>query len=193
MLETHGGTGVLWRAVFPDVERGLVFEIDPRKAEHLAQQRPTWSVYEADSHRALAAGAGLHLRFNLIDVDPYGDPWSTIESIFVNPERPLADRLAITVNDGLHRKLKVQGGWNVRSIQPAVRHFGNHGLNQRYLEVCRWNMERIVTPLGYTVRQWTAYHCGVSQTMTHYAALLEKAHDDQAVQLRGEDSQRASL
>jgi hypothetical protein len=174
MLETHGGMGHLWRAVFADVTSGVVFEVESRKAEALAVQRPTWSVYEADSRKALTAGAARHLVFNLIDVDPFGDPWGTIEAIFTN-DRPLAERIVITVNDGMHRKVKVQGGWSARSLQPAVRHFGNHGLNARYLEMCRWNMERLVSPAGYAIREWTAYHCGLSMTMTHYAALLCRA------------------
>jgi len=150
-----------------------VFELDSRKAQALAVQRPSWSVYEADSKKALAAGAAKHLSFNMIDIDPYGDPWAVIESVFTL-DRPLASEIAITVNDGLHRKLKVQGAWSVKVLAPMVAHFGNHGLDTRYLEACRWNMDRIVEAVGYKVREWTAYHCGMSMTMTHYAAHLTR-------------------
>ena len=173
MLETHGGMGHLWRSVFPDVERGLVLENDARKAEHLAAQRPTWSVYEGDTPKALAAGAGFHLCFNFIDADPFGDPWPTLEAIF-KPERPLATRLVVTVNDGLHRKLRVQGAWSIRSMAPVVAYWGNHNLHTRYLEICRWNFDRITARCGYAVQQWTAYHCGEAGCLTHYAALLER-------------------
>jgi hypothetical protein len=160
--------------VFPDVDRGVVFEVDARKAEALAVQRPSWSVYEADCRAALEHGAGRHLCFNFVDVDAWGDPWGAVEGLFALRERPLADELAITINDGLHRKLKLQGGWSAKTLQPAVRHFGNHGLNTRYLEVCRWNLERIIEPFGYAIRNWTAYHCGLSETITHYAAVLQR-------------------
>jgi hypothetical protein len=173
MLETHGGSGHLWRAVFPDVEQGVVLDNDARKCEALSQQRPTWSVYEADSAKALAAGVGKHLRFNLIDADPFGDPWPTIEAIFRH-ERPLADVLALTVNDGLHRKLRLQGAWSIRSMAPVVQFFGNHDLHTRYLDICRWNMERLVALARYRVRHWTAYYCGDNNCLTHYAALLER-------------------
>src|SRR5678815_1224206 len=66
VLETHGGIGAIYRRCYSMVPSGVVFEKDPRKAEILAGQRPTWAVYESDCEKAIAAGAGAHLLICLL-------------------------------------------------------------------------------------------------------------------------------
>ena len=78
IMETHGGMGDLWSAVYRDVEEGVVFEKESEKADYLARQRPSWAVYHADCVKALAAGAGAHMEVNLLDLDPYGGCWETL-------------------------------------------------------------------------------------------------------------------
>jgi hypothetical protein len=100
IVETHGGRGDIWSAVYRDFPTGAVFEKDPGKADILAMQRPTWAVYEADVEIALAAGAARHLTVDLLDVDPYGAAWPALKAFF-GSTRPLAPRMVVVVNDGL--------------------------------------------------------------------------------------------
>ena len=172
VIETHGGFGRIFSRCYSHVSDGIVFETDPAKADALAIQRPSWGVYQTDSEIALADGVGAHLEANVLDCDPYGEPWPVIEAFF-STSRPFARRMVLVVNDGLRHKTKLSGGWNVHSMQPAVEHFGNV-LGKKYLEVCEWMVRRISARVGYRVTKWTGYYCGKKKAMTHYAALLER-------------------
>src|ERR1035437_8353238 len=79
VLETHAGTGQVWKRVYSEISQGVAFDAKPAKAELLAIQRPTWSIFESDCIPSLRAGAGEHLLWNLVDIDPYGAPWPVIE------------------------------------------------------------------------------------------------------------------
>lgn len=131
-------------------------------------------MYEADCIRSLRAGAGAHLAINLIDCDPYGEAWETLQAFFES-ERPFPKRIGVAVNDGLRMKLKITGGWDVASMHPAVRKFGNAAMYAEYLTIARWNLERIAGERGYAITDWTGYYCGHGDCMTHYAAVLERA------------------
>lgn len=174
VLETHGGVGKVFERIYADLPQGIVFESDAGKAEILCRQRPTWSVYQARSDVMLAEGAGNHLPVSLLDVDPYGEPWPTIEAFF-RSERPRVPRLGIAVNDGLRQKLRLQGGWSVHSMRQAVERWGNAALHEKYLEVAKWKMEQLGALQGYELTGWTGYYCGYNDDMTHYAAVLERA------------------
>jgi hypothetical protein len=172
IVETHGGVGQIWKRMYSEIPQGMVFEEKPAKAEKLAIQRPTWAVYEADCVKSLRAGIGAHLKINYIDLDPYGEPWAALEAIFAS-ERPWPTRLGIVVNDGLRMKCKLTGGWDVESLRPAVRQFGNSAMYPEYLMVARWNLERITATRGYRLTDWAGYYCGHGDCMTHYAAVLD--------------------
>ena len=173
VMETHGGAGKLYRACYSHVAQGVVFETDAEKTELLARQRPTWAVYEAKSETALAAGVGAHLEINVLDLDPYGEPWPVLEAFFTS-ERPRAPRLWVVVNDGLRQKVRISGGWNVRSLEKAVARFGNN-LDRMYLDVCRWLLAEHAKAAGYALRRFQGYYCGHGDQMTHYAAMLEQS------------------
>lgn len=173
-LETHAGNGKLWEAVYADLDHGIALEIDNAKCERLANQRPNWCVLQCDAIDALMAGAGSHAPVNLLDIDPYGDPWPVIEAFF-GSERPFPDPMVVVVNDGLRQKLKLGDGGAVKSMRAAAAEIGSAKLSERYLDVCRWNLARIVRRRGYEIAEWTAYHCGKSNGMTHYAAVLRHA------------------
>ena len=172
ILETHGGSGKLFKRVYDDVTVGLVLDSDAMKAELLARQRPTWRVYEAKAEKAIAAGLGADFACNLVDVDPYGEPWPTLEAYFTS-ERQRPAVIGFAVNDGLRQKLKVQAGWQVRSMRQPIEHFGNTQLHSNYLDVCRWKFERFAELIGYNITHWAGYYCGKSDDNTHYAAVLE--------------------
>lgn len=121
---------------------------------------------------ALSDGACSHLEVGLLDVDPYGEPWPTIEA-FMTSDRPRARRVGIAVNDGLRQKLRLQGGWSVKSMRQAVEKFGNAMLFEKYLDVARWKLEKLAALQDYAITHWTGYYCGFQNDMTHYAAVLE--------------------
>lgn len=82
VMETHGGAGKLFDACYGNVRDGIVFEKNPKKSKLIGLQRPTWRVYEADCESAIVSGIGGDLPVNLLDVDPYGDPWPVIDAVF---------------------------------------------------------------------------------------------------------------
>lgn len=172
VMETHGGAGALYRACYSQISRGVVFEKDPAKCDLLARQRPGWAVYETNVEGALAAGAGAHLEINVLDLDPYGEPWPALRA-FMESERPRAARLWLVVNDGLRQKVRMGGAWSCASLQPAVARFGNN-LHDCYLDVCRWMIAETTEAVGYALRRFQGYYTGHGDQMTHYAALLEQ-------------------
>lgn len=172
VLETHGGAGMIWSRCYSHLDRGVVFEKDAIKAGRLARQRPTWAVYEADTARALAAGAGAHLPVTVLDVDPYGDPWPTIAAFFTST-RPRAPRLSVVVNDGLRHKVRLGGAWTTGTLAPLVKQYGND-LHDVYLEVCQELMRTEAAKAGYALGRFGGYYCGHRGQMTHYLAVLEQ-------------------
>ena len=172
VLETHGGWGEIFAAAYGHIRQGVVLEKDPQKAEYLARQRPTWAVYEGDSAAALSLGAGAHLVTNVLDIDPYGDPWPVIQAYF-RSARQMADSMVVVVNDGLRQMVRTGTSWQSNSLSPIVAEWGND-LFGRYLEVCEELMRRSVLPADYHMTFFDGYHTGHSGSMTHYLAVLEK-------------------
>lgn len=174
VCETHGGYGVIWEQVYRAVPQGVVFEKDERKAEFLAEQRPTWAVYEADCEAALRAGAGAHLSVNFLDCDPYGEPWPVLDAFFTS-ERPWPETLAIAVQDGLRLRLGITGAWSTGSMTEAVARYGNSGVFDNYLAVCQEKLTQIAGQRGYKLTRWAGYYCGNANKMTHYGALFTRS------------------
>lgn len=172
VMETHGGAGKLFDACYGDIERGIVFEKDHQKTKLLSLQRPTWRVYETDCEMAIGAGIGGDLPVNLLDVDPYGDPWPTIEAFFES-ERERPEMLCVAVNDGLRRKVRVGGSWEATSLQDIVSKYGND-LHSIYLEVCQDLLKQKAGKAGYNLTRFAGYYCGVMKEMTHYLGVLER-------------------
>ena len=172
ILETHGGLGRLWAACYAGVGAGVVFEKDEDKAAYLARQRPTWAVYEVDCVRALAGGVGAHLEVNVLDLDPWGEPWPAIGAFFES-ERPRAARLWVVVNDGLRDCIKTGRAWRVESLQGMVQHYGND-LFARYLDVCRELLTQKAAQAGYSLDRFAGYHCGAGGIITHYLASFSR-------------------
>jgi len=173
VMETHGGYGHIWQRCYREIPRGAVLEIRAEDAEALARQRPTWAVYQADCVNALAGGVGAHFKINFLDCDPWGEPWPVITAFF-SSKRPFPKRLALVVNDGLRRKLKLGGAWTVGSLSDVVRRFGNGRIYRDYLAVCRILVAEKAALAGYRIIRWAGYYCGERQQMTHYAAILER-------------------
>lgn len=170
VMETHGGFGRLYLETYRDVRQGCVFETDEKKSGILAAQRPTWAVYQSDCVRSLLAGAGSHLAVNVLDVDPYGDPWPVIEAFFVS-DRPRPARLVVVVNDGMRRNTRFGLSWRSRSLQSVVDRRGND-IFDHYLEVCEELMTEKAAQAGYALSRFSGYYCGAKEQMTHYLAVM---------------------
>lgn len=173
VIETHAGFGRLYSRCYKHVVRGVAFEIKAERTGALALQRPTWAIYEGDCIPALAAGIGSHLTANFIDIDPYGEPWPTIDALF-SSKRTWPQRLVVVVNDGLRHKVRIGAGWKVKSLRAAIERHGNAHANDHYLEICRELMAEKAGQAGYELVRWSGYHCGRMQMMTHYAAVFER-------------------
>lgn len=177
VMETHGGEGHLFRACYSEFTHGVVFEKDPRKTAILAQQRPTWAVYEADCEVAIATGAGNHLPVNFLDVDPWGTPWPVIEAFFTSNRR-FSETLHVVVNDGTRRVLGQQKSasdqrWKTGALLEAAIEFGEE-LHSCYLDVCQCLLQSRAEKAGYCLSDWTGYYCGRADSMTHYWAILKQ-------------------
>ena len=170
VMETHGGYGRLWEACYAHLAHGIVFEKDSERASHLVLQRPSWAVYEADSEAALRLGAGAHLEVNLLDLDPYGDPWPTIAAFFAS-DRPRAPEMFVVVNDGLRMSARLRTAWHTGSLAPIVGKYGND-LGPVYLDVCEELMRENGAKAGYQLEAFSGYYCGHLGNMTHYLARL---------------------
>lgn len=171
VMETHGGYGAIWGQCYSDIANGIVFEKNANKTQVLAVQRPTWAVYECECEGALLAGVGAHLPVNFLDCDPYGEPWPVVDAFF-GSDRPFPPTLAIVVNDGLRQKLKMNGGWNVASLEQKVSEYGNSALYRNYLAICKELLQEKASQQGYKLTRWAGYYCGHGDQMTHYAALF---------------------
>lgn len=170
VMETHGGEGHLFNGCYAHIDEGVVFEKDPMKVRTLAKQRPSWAVYRADCTPAIAAGAGNHLKIDLLDVDPYGSPWDTIEAFFTS-SRPFADYMLVAVNDGLRHKLGTGSGWEVHQLEEMVAKYGND-LHPIYLQIAEEMLSKMASHAGYRVTRFNGYYTGHSNAMTHYMAEL---------------------
>lgn len=173
IMETHGGHGKLYERCYSGFS-GVVFEKDPAKTDLLCSQRPDWSVYEGDCIAAISAGAGAHLPINFLDVDPYGQPWPVFDAFF-SSDRPRPETMIVVCNDGLRQKLKLNGGWQTKAMQPIIAKYGNDRLFGCYLDVCRDLLGQIAGMAGYSINNWRGYYCGHAQQMTHYAAMLNRS------------------
>lgn len=176
VLETHGGWGHMYADCYTHIAQGLVCEKNPQKAEKLMRQRGhKWGVFETDVNKALAAGLGNHLEVNFLDVDPYGDPWPTIDA-FLESERTLPPVLMIAVNDGLRFLAQRQRGWTSKTLEPIVRKYGNSALYERWHDICKEMFAERAQNAGYRVEGWTCYSPERSDYysghITHWAGLL---------------------
>lgn len=172
VMETHGGTGQLFRGCYRNLTQGVVFEQNGEKAVKLARQRPTWAVYQCDCVSALSEGVGGHLAVELLDVDPYGDSHPTLDAFFASA-RPFAPVMAVVVNDGLRQSLGLGTAHNIRSMQGMVEKYGND-LHPIYLEVSQELLVGYAKRVGYTVTMFAGYYCGPAQFNTHWMALLRR-------------------
>lgn len=173
ICETHGGYGKLFQRCYVGIRSGVVFETDEKKAMVLARQRPSWSIWNEDSTAAIVNGVGAHLVVNLLDVDPYGQPWDLFDAWF-GSDRPRATKLVVVCNDGLRQSLRIGGAWNVKQMSGMVRKYGNR-LHDFYLEIAKEVLTEKAAIAGYSMCRFSGYYCGPGQQMTHYTAEMTRS------------------
>lgn len=167
VMETHGGFGKLFRACYRRVELGCVFDTKEAKADKLAEQRPTWRVYQNDCVAGMEAGLASDIPFNVLDCDPYGQPWPAIDAFLGS--RPAVPALWLVVNDGLRQKIQVGGAWSVESLRSAVERRGND-IYADYLDICEEMLDEKAARAGYRLDRFAGYYCGKAKGTTHYTA-----------------------
>jgi hypothetical protein len=172
VLETHAGYGKIWQRCYADLSFGVAMEKDKNRTPYLAKQRPRWAIYECDSTSALEAGAASHFEINLIDIDPYGDPWPTINA-FLLSERPRPRRVVVVVNDGLRGRLQIGREADVASVYYMVEKYGS--IYEDYLDFCQIMMEEKAEQVGYSLFRWAGYYCGRNHHVTHFLAVLQRS------------------
>lgn len=175
VLEMYGGTGAIYKRLYYPILSGSVFERDPQKVDLLAWQRPTWSVYQGDTPSLLMAGIGGHLRTTIVDCDPFGHPWDSLEAFFTSMSegmREVPDFLWVVVNDGARQYLrrKASAIWSTPWIdEDLLAKYGN-ALELNYLEVARELLLRKAAMCGYVLDHFEGYYCGHVLQNTHYLA-----------------------
>lgn len=173
VLETHGGYGVIYQRCYSGLPSGVVIEKNIERAALLSRQRPHWLVYEGACEVVLRAAAGDLLGINFLDLDPYGEAWTAIDSFFA-AARSFPSVFGIVVNDGLRQGLQRGGAWKISVVQKMVQKYGNDEMAARYLEICKEMLVARVAEVGYQLTHWAGYHCGLNDQMTHYAAVLKQ-------------------
>lgn len=173
VCETHGGHGTLYEVCYRDA-KGLVCDHDDIAVTQLATQRPTWRVYQCNVGLALREGLGADLCFSVLDCDPYGAPWETLEGFFISP-RVFAPIMAVIVTDGSRQKQRIGGlmyGWESQQER--------HGRNLWgvYLACCQERFDGIIAQAGYTRAWWHGRYGGHSGQMTYWAAVLTRPQND---------------
>lgn len=172
ILETHGGLGTLRASCYRDAT-GVVCEQDPARCRSLEQQRPGWEIVCGDSTALLRAGLASQTAFDLLDIDPHGQPWPTLEAFFWSV-RCFPPVLGLVVTDGLRQHIQYQQGRNVHGMEPYRAKYGRYTWHN-YLVICRERLGDIVARAGYRVTAWHGTYQGQLKTMTYYSAVLLRA------------------
>lgn len=173
ILEAFGGFGDIYETLYHPYTAGVVLEKDPIKAHHLARQRPSWSVYQADCETALALGAGKHMVFTLADFDAYGDVWPAVNAFF-RSDRPFAERMFVVANDGLRWLAGNGGAWKSGTLAPLVQEGWGNNLYTEYLGVSEELLRRAVGPAGYTIDFFDGYYAGTGGKLCHWLAIVNR-------------------
>jgi hypothetical protein len=172
VLETHGGWGRLFDRVWFRAAGGVVLELKPNKAEHLARQRPAWSAFEGDALAVLQAGGFSQRAFDIVDLDPYGSTLEYLPALFAaGRTRPAS--WSLVANCGLRQNLQIGGGWHVKALTPYVPRFGNDLFGQ-YLELLHVMLREQAHAVGEQLVHFEGYYCGAAHCMTHYLARFER-------------------
>lgn len=172
VLETHGGYGRIYERTWYKARAGVVIEKDEAKADHLCRQRPSWAVYQGNCEAALAAGLAKATPFDVVDLDPYGQPFNVLAALAI-PGRVFPDVWHLVVNDGTRQAVMRGVSWHMDTLQNAVRRHGAN-LYPIYLQVARECVQDFAALIGFELTGWTGYYTGNNDMMSHYWSVLTR-------------------
>ncbi len=163
VLDAFAGLGEMHRALYSDLN-GVAIDNDPNRAGLLPFARPTWTCLDADAVSAIENGLLAQYDFDLIDLDPYGNPWPAVLAVIASIRR----EVVLIVTDGMRSKIRISDGFAIKSIAPMLQRFGA-SLHDRYLDACRWRLENE----GARVLQFRGAYAGANKAMTYWWAGIE--------------------
>lgn len=168
ILECFGGYGVLYDRIWRKNDAtGAVIEKDAERARHLAEQRQKWVVVRGDCEIVLQAGFCDWLAFDILDCDPYGEPWKAIRAFFGN--RVYADAMFVVATDGLVYDL--QRGARSLMMRPFIEKYGREFVKVNYGMVAEELLTNIIKPRGFEVRDFKFHK---QNRLAHWTAKLER-------------------
>lgn len=171
VLETHGGFGRIYERTWYRARTGVVIEKDPVKVAHLCHQRPTWAVYQGNSEAVLRAGLAKSIAFDVIDLDPYGQPFTILDALTM-PGRTFPNEWHLVVNDGGRNLMKRGLSWKLPMFRSAEKRFGQSGMHKHYLDAALMLVQEFGEKIGYDVTHWHGKN--ISADISHYWAVLKR-------------------
>ncbi len=103
VLDLHAGAGEMYRAAWCRFEGGTCVLADADDAASAARMRPTWACFEGNGERFLSAGMAADVPFDVIDIDPGGEPWPCVHA-WATSERVRAPVTHLIVGDAYRHK-----------------------------------------------------------------------------------------
>lgn len=173
VLEAFGGWGKLYQDLYTNAEFGMVLEENPQKAGALGMQRPTWRVYECKSEIALGGGLAADIPFTLVDLDPYGECWTTLKA-FALSKRKMSDEFVVVCHDGGRNPIMMGRAWQSKIFAPYVLKYGNRDPVEHYLEVCEEIMRDTAQEAGFAVTHWQTAYGGFRRQSAHHLAVWKR-------------------
>jgi hypothetical protein len=107
ILETFSGEGLMYDGCW-SMFSGACIDSDAAKARDSARSRPRWRTYCGDTGRALSAGWLSSVAFDVVDIDPYGEPWPYVRAFF-DTERAMPDQWWLILTDGYWPQMNRSG------------------------------------------------------------------------------------
>lgn len=170
VCECHAGSDDFGVSLYREFD-GVAFDRDWRKTGMLVKRSPSWAVYEGKSDVLARIGAGRHLRITLLDINPYGAPWSLLRAWFDSP-REHPNQMILVAYDGL-RAMKMGKAWDNDELQDAVMRFGADQLQENYGIISEALVEEITGQVGYELAWWR-YSDGGRNRAAHWIAHITR-------------------
>lgn len=147
VLETHAGLGNMRESCYSGLP-GILCEKNEGRAECLAEKFPEVPVYCGDSIKVAYPDDIGPVVPNLIDVDPFGDPWPHLTALMNAPWLP--DRAVFVVTDGLIQSVRLSNQWIKGSLRPAYEKLGQTSIFKSYDKAVASALEFYAAEAGLT-------------------------------------------
>lgn len=168
VLEAFAGEGKMYRSVWRRF-RGACIDLDAKKAEAAACERPDWAVYMGDSIKALRGGWMAHRRFDVVDLDAYGEPWTAFGA-WCDSSRARADVTSIVLTDGYFARRGLAGCrvlWGEGKARSCSR--------EQYFEQARSFVKSRLDANGLALSRGLQTHLSKNGRMAYYTLAVRAA------------------